>query len=144
MDQSKTDFIGQKSLAVVGISSGRGFANMAYAELKKKGYQLFGVSRTATTVDGDPCYLSLDELPQVVGGALIIVPPVETEKIVADCARLGIKHLWLQQGSASEQAIQLATEQGLKVVHHACIMMYAQPSGFHGFHAWLWKVLGKL
>ena len=29
-------------------------------------------------------------------------------------------------------------------VHGECIMMFAQPTGVHRFHRWLWQVMGKL
>ena len=42
------DFISQKTLAVVGVSRGaQKFGNMAYRELKAKGYQLYTIHPTA-------------------------------------------------------------------------------------------------
>ncbi len=143
MDPAKAAFLGEKSIAIVGISAKRGFANSAYKELKRSGYRVFGVGRTASTVEGDPCYHTLDAVPEKVGGVLAVVPPRETEKVVADCARLGIGQVWMQQGAESPAAIAAAEAAGLRVVHHACIIMYAQPRGGHKFHAWLWKLFGK-
>ncbi len=143
MDPAKDAFIAEKSIAIVGISSTRGFANSAYKDLKRKGYRVFGVGRTASTVEGDRCYHSLDEVPEKVGGVLAVVPPKETERVVADCARLGIRQVWMQQGSESAAALAAAEAAGLRVVHHACILMYAQPGGGHKFHGWLWKLFGK-
>ncbi len=143
MDPAKAAFIGEKSIAIVGISARSGFANSAYKDLKRKGYRVFGVGRTASAVEGDRCYHSLDELPEKVGGVLAVVPPAETVKIVADCARLGIGQLWMQQGSESPGAIRAAEAAGLRLVHHACILMYAQPGGGHKLHAWVLKLFGK-
>ncbi len=143
MDPAKAAFIDQKSIAIVGISARSGFANSAYKELKRKGYRVFGVGRTTSTVEGDRCYHSLDEVPEQVGGVLAVVPPKETERLVGECARLGIARLWMQQGSESPVAIAAAEAAGLQVVHHACILMYAQPGGGHKVHGWVWKLLRK-
>lgn len=143
-DQAKTDFLSQKTLAVVGVSRAGGFGALAVRELVKRSYRVFAVSRTAETIDGQPCHASLDALPEPVGGVLAVVPPPETEKILEDCARLGIHHVWMQQGSESPAAVAKARELGLSAVSGACVLMYASPRGFHGFHAWLWKLFGKL
>jgi uncharacterized protein len=104
---------------------------------------VFAVSRSAERLGEEPCYKRLDDLPEPVGGVVACVPPAETEKLVADCARLGISRLWMQAGAASPKAIRAAEEQGLSVVHGACILMYAKPTGFHRFHATVWKLIGR-
>lgn len=77
------DFLDQRTLAVVGVSrQGKKFGNAAYNELKAKGYQVYPVHPHADTLEGDRCYPSLSALPEPVGGALIVVPPHETEKVV--------------------------------------------------------------
>ena len=143
MDTAKTDFLAQKSLAVVGVSKSGGFGAMAFRELRKRGYQVFPVGRTADNIDGQPCAHSLDELPQKVDAVVTIVPPAETEKVLDDCARLGIHHVWMQQGSESPAAVEKAKTLGLSAVPGGCVLMYADPHSFHRAHAWVWKVLGK-
>ncbi len=140
----KAAFVAEKSFALVGISATRGFANLAFVELRKRGYRVFPVGRGADTVAGERCYRSLAELPEPVGGVIIVVRPAEVPPILEECARLGIRRVWLQQGSQSEEALKLAEEKGLAVVQRACILMYTSPTGFHAFHAWLWKIFGKL
>ena len=141
---AKQEFLAERTIALVGVSQTRGFGNMAFRELRKKGYQVYPLSHSATAVEGEKCYRSLDDLPGPVGGVLTVVPPAPTEKVVADCARLGIKRVWMQQGSESPEAIRLCHENGISVVHNACILMYADPTSYHRFHRWVWKILGKL
>jgi len=143
MNDNKQAFLNENSLAVIGISRTRGFGNAVFGELKNKGYRGFPISTTVDLVDGERCFRTLDELPEQVGGVVTVVPPAETEKIVADCTRLGILRIWMQRGSESPAAIRLAEENGLAVVHHACILMYAQPTSLHRVHAWLAKLFGK-
>ena len=144
MVSARVGFLAERSMAVVGVSQTKGFGNMAFRELKKKGYHVYPVNHHAGTVEGEKCYRSLDELPELVGGVLTVVPPAQTEKVVADCVRLSIKRVWMQQGSESLEAIRLCNEAGISVVYNACILMYADPISFHRVHRWIWKMLGKL
>ncbi|MBA7669206.1 hypothetical protein ES703_77334 [subsurface metagenome] len=140
------DFLAQRSLAVVGVSrSGKKFGNMAYRELKGKGYQLFPIHPEAEVLEGDKCYASLSALPEQSGGVLVIVPPTQTEQVVRDAAAAKIPRVWMQQGAESEEAIRFCEEHGISVVAGECILMFAQPLKFyHKPHRWVWKLLGKL
>ncbi len=143
---SVDEFLAQRSLAVVGVSrSGKKFGNMAYRELKAKGYNLFPVHPEAETLEGDRCYSSLGALPELAGGVLIVVPPDQTEQVVRDAAAAGIKRVWMQQGAGSEAALLLCRAKGIEAVHGECILMFAGPlKFFHRPHRWLWRLLGKL
>ncbi len=139
------EFLSQRTLAVVGVSrSGRKFGNGASRELRKKGYRVIPVHPEAETIDGQPCYGSLNELPEQAGGLLVVVPPSETEKVVKEASAAGIRHIWMQQGAESEAAIEYCEQEGMSVVHGECILMFAQPGGVHRFHHWLWGLFGKL
>lgn len=139
-------FVEGRTLAVVGVSAkGKGFGNAAYKELKARGYRVLPVHPAAASIQGDPCFPSLASLPERVDRLLVVVSPDTSEKVVRDAAAAGIRQVWLQQGAESPAAIRAAEEQGLDVVHHQCILMFAQPGrGFHKFHHWLWGVLGKI
>jgi predicted CoA-binding protein len=138
-----TDFINQKTLAVVGVSrKGNKFGNMVYKELKVKGYQVFAIHPEAEILEGDPVYRDFASLPVEVGGVVIVVQPAQTEMVVREAAAAGIKRVWMQQGSESPAAIQFCQENGMTEVHGDCIMMYAVNTGVHKFHGWVWRVLG--
>jgi len=140
------DFLTQKTIAVVGVSrSGKKFGNIAYRELKAKGYRLYPVHPDAENVEGDRAYPNLAALPEKPGGVLIVVPPARAEKVVQEAAQAGIQRVWLQQGAESQAAIQFCKDKGISVVHNECIMMFAEPTGFgHKAHRWVWGLLGKL
>lgn len=139
-------FLAQSDLAVVGVSrSGKKFGNMAYRELKAKGYHLFPIHPEANELEGDPCYATFDNLPTSVGGVLIIVPPEQTEQVVREAAKANIKRVWMQQGAESEEAISFCRENGIDAVQGECILMFAEPLKFyHRPHRWVWKLFGKL
>ncbi|HTX92567.1 MAG TPA: CoA-binding protein [Anaerolineales bacterium] len=138
------DFVSQKTLAVVGVSrNAQKFGNLAYRELKAKGYKVYPVHPEAETLEGDRAYKDFASLPEKVGGVLIVVQPTQSEKVVRDAAAAGIKRVWMQQGSESEAAVQFCKDNGIDEVHGECIMMYGIGTGLHGFHGKLWKLIGK-
>ena len=103
------EFLAQRSLAVVGVSrSGKKFGNIAYRELKAKGYSLIPVHQEAQELEGDRCAPSLRTLPAPVTGVLVVVPPPQAEAVVRQAAEAGIRHIWLQPGAESPAAIRLA------------------------------------
>jgi predicted CoA-binding protein len=140
------DFLAQRTLALVGMSrGGKKFGNTVHRDLTAKGYTVLPVHPDATEIGGTRCWPSLLGLPEPVGGVVIVVPPAETERVVADAERAGIRRVWMQQGSESPQAIRFCAEHGIGVVHGECILMFAEPAGFvHRAHRWVQGILGKL
>lgn len=138
-------FLAEHTLALVGASrSGRKFGNTLYKTLTAKGYEILLVHPEVKAIGGVPCVASLGALPKAVGGLVLVVPPEKAEGVVAEAAEAGIRRIWMQQGAASPAAIRLCEEKGITVVHGACLLMFASPTGIHGFHRWLWRVLRKL
>jgi hypothetical protein len=140
------DFVSQRKLAVVGISRKKmKFGNLAFRELKRKGYKLFPVHPHAEQLEGERCSASLAALPEPVEGVLVIVPPAQAAQVVREAAAAGIRRVWLQQGAGSPAAIRFCEENGISVVHGECILMFAQPAAwYHRAHRWVWGLLGKL
>jgi hypothetical protein len=139
-------FLAERTLALVGVSrSGRKFGNVAWRELRSKGYRVFAVNPHTDAIGGEGCYHSLSELPEPVGGVVVVVPPADTERVVREAAAAGIRRVWLQQGAESAEALRFCREQGMTVVAGECILMFAEPAGFvHRTHRWIWNILGKL
>lgn len=142
---SVEQFLAQRHLGLVGVSrGGKKFGNAVLRELTKRGYRVSVVHPEAAEIDGVRCVSSVSELPDEVGGIVIVVPPEQTEKVVREATLRGVRHIWMQQGSESPAAIELCRGSGIDVVHGECILMYAEPAGIHRFHHWLWKLLAKL
>ena len=138
-------FLAQSHLGLVGASrGGKKFGNAVLRELTRKGYRVSVVHPEAAEIDGVRCVPSVTELPEEVGGLVVVVPPEQTEKVVREAAAKGVRRIWMQQGAESAAAIELCRESGIDLVHGECILMYAEPAGIHRFHHWLWKLLGKL
>ncbi len=139
-------FLASKNIAIVGVSRKNGkFGNMIYKELKKKGFNIYGVNPKLDSIEGDKCYNNLKELEGKIDGVVNVVSPQQTKNVVKEANEIGVKNIWMQQGSESEEAIKYCQENSINEIHKECILMFADPvKSFHGFHRWIWKVLGKL
>lgn len=146
MNQAIQTFIEGKRIAVLGVSrSGKKFGNIAYTELKQRGYQVFIVHPEAKDISGEPCYPNLSALRGQVDGVLICLPPQQAEQALREAAGAGMKHVWLQQGAQSPAVLAAAREMGVEPVTGKCILMYAQPvQSFHRLHRGFAKLIGQL
>lgn len=144
--KSVDKFLEHKNLAIVGVSrKSSKFGNVIYKELKKKGFNVYGVNPKLENIDGDKCFPSLRELKGKVEGIVNVVSKSQTKEVVMEANEIGIKNIWMQQGSESDEAIKYCQENEINEVHKECILMFADPvNSIHGVHRWLWKVLGKL
>jgi len=138
-------FLAQKHLALAGASrGGRKFGNTVHKELTRKGYDVLLVHPEAADIAGQRCYPHLMDLPKDVGGLVLVVPSDKSEDLVQQAAAAGIRNIWMQQGSESDKAVEFCKANGINEVHGECILMFAQPTGFHKFHKVIWGWLGKL
>jgi len=113
--------------AVVGVSEDRSkYGNKIYRDLREAGYEVYAVNPKLDTVEGDPCYKSVKDLPQTPDVVDLVVPPGVSKQVVQDCLEADIKRIWFQPGSESEEAVAMAQQGGMEVVHDACIMIQKQ------------------
>ena len=70
------DFLAQHRLAFVGVShEPKEFSASVYRSLRERGYELLPVNPHAETIEGDPCFASVADLPDDVDGAIVMVRP---------------------------------------------------------------------
>ena len=114
-----------RTFAVVGASRRPDkYGYLVLRSLKTAGRTAYAVNPRAEEIDGDRCYPSLADLPVVPDVAVMVVPPPKTEAAVADCARLGIRNVWMQAGAESDAAVAACKEAGIAVVWGGpCIMV---------------------
>ena len=141
-----SEFLAQKKIALVGLSrKGNQFSNMAFKELKKRGYEVLPVNPAVDSIDGEKCYPDLKALEGAADAALIMTPSSQSAAVVKTAAESGIKHVWIQQGAETDEAVKVGADNGLNLVSGECIMMFAEPTAFlHRLHRWIWGKLGKL
>ena len=136
-------FLEPRKFAFIGLSRDeKKFSRAVFKELKKKGYTMFPVNPNLDEVDGIKCYRDLSELPADVKHALFMTPKENTAGAVENAVHHGFTHIWIQQGAETKEAIDVANENGAKLVSKTCILMHAAPSGVHKFHGAIMKFFG--
>ncbi len=117
--------INEKKIAIVGVSSNtRKYGYRIFHDMLSKGFQVYGINPRIGEVAGAKLYKSMGELPAVPDLVITVVQPDVTERIVEECIELGVKEIWMQPGSESEQAVAKARDAGMNVVAHACFMVH--------------------
>lgn len=111
--------------AVVGASRDRAkYGNKVLRVYMQNHRAVFPVNPNATEVEGLGAYPDLAALPQPVHGVSVITPPTVTEAIIEQAGKLGIKHVWLQPGAESEQAVSRAAAWGINLISGGpCILV---------------------
>ena len=138
-------FLESRKLAIAGVS--RDQKKLGYAVLKKFkeiGFDLYLIHPDTDTLHGEPCYRNISSLPADIGGLLIMTPKTQTLGLVEDAVKKGIPNLWIQQMSETPESIEYALSNKVNLVTKQCILMFAEPVGFHKFHRnlkkWFWML----
>jgi len=117
----------QTSVAVVGATDDpHKYGAVIYRDLKQKGFPVFPVNPNRRTVDGDPCFATLADLPETPTIVNIVVPPEKTLEVLRACLALGLENIWLQPGAESPETMAFLDEHGLNYLARACIMTQAR------------------
>jgi hypothetical protein len=121
------DFLSQGKYALFGMSrAGNKFGNKVYRNLTSKGYRIFPIHPGTDSIQGITCWPDLAALPEKVDGAVLVVPPEQTERIVEKLAEADIKRVWMQPGAESKKAIQYCEEKGMSVIYQECVMVLSE------------------
>jgi predicted CoA-binding protein len=110
-------FLACSSFAVVGASTDRSkYGNKVLRCYQQHGRKAFPVNPKAPEVEGLPAYPSLAALPEPVPAISVITPPAATEQVVREAHAAGVKHVWMQPGAESDEAIRAAKALGMNVI----------------------------
>ena len=113
-----------KKIAVIGVSNRpEKYGFKIFRDLLKDGYDIAGVNPTAPEVLGKETYKSLKDIKGALDLVITVVPHQVTERVVDECSQLGIKEIWMQPGSESDDAIKKAKDLGINVTHNSCFMV---------------------
>src|SRR5580704_12751777 len=119
---------GARVIAVVGLSADPGRPSHGVARaLQEFGYRIIPVTPAAAEVLGERAVPDLDHLSAqtAVTGPVDIVDvfrrPEHVAGIVADCIRLRLPALWLQDGVVDQQAAARAVAAGIFTVMDRCL-----------------------
>jgi len=157
VDDLVNSFLGQKKIAVVGVSDKRETGcNMAYKKFKESGYQVFAVNPRISAYEGDTCYPDLKSIPDKPEAVFILASPKVTEQIVNQCVELGIKHVWMHcmmgtkpglaagMTSVSPSAVEMCKANGIELIPGSCPNQFLKPDFGHAMMRGMWRTFGFL
>jgi predicted CoA-binding protein len=117
------EMLKKKVWAVVGASTDPDrFGYKLYMKLKENGYKVYPVNPGYDEVDGDKCYPSLSDLPELPDVIDMVVNPRIGRNIVEEAAQLGIKYIWLQPGTYNDELIKQIEEKNISYVKN-CVLV---------------------
>ena len=115
-------------IAVVGLSPDTTRPSHGVARaLQRFGYRVIPVNPAVESVLGEPAVPDLAQLPEVLGRdervdiVDVFRRPQHVAAIVADCIRLGLPALWLQEGVVDAESAPRAVAAGIFTVMGRCI-----------------------
>lgn len=115
------------SIAVIGATDRPGkYGGIIYRDMKARGFPVFGVNPYRDTVDGDPCFATVKDLPEKPTIAVFVVPAKRGLQVLADCAEAGIKNIWVQPGASSPELREALEVGPFDWIAEACVMVRAR------------------
>jgi predicted CoA-binding protein len=110
-------FLANGSFAVVGASADRSkYGNKVLRCYQQHRREVYPINPKAPEVEGLKAYPSLAALPVKVPAISVITPPLATEQVVRDAHAAGVRHVWMQPGAESVEAVRAAEALGMNVI----------------------------
>ncbi|MEM4398161.1 MAG: CoA-binding protein [Candidatus Woesearchaeota archaeon] len=104
-------------IAIIGASKDRNkYGNKAVRAYKELDNVVFPVNPHEKEIEGLPCYSSVLDIPIEVDAASIYLPPEIGLKVVDDIIKKGIKKVFLNPGTESDELINKLRLYGIEVI----------------------------
>ena len=111
-----------KKIAVFGVSADETkYGYKIFASLARLGLQVYGVNPKGGQVEGRTLFTSLQQIPEPVQVAILVIPPTALVPAVEQCIQGHVEEIWFQPGARSEEAYRLAVSAGIKAMD-GCFM----------------------
>lgn len=139
-------FFAGKQIAIAGVSRNpKKFGYTVFKELRSKGFNILPINPNADEIDGVNCYKDVENLPSGVESLVILTSKEQTDEILTQALKRGIKNIWVQQMSDTKDTLRIAEEYDQEIIFGKCIFMFSEPiEGFHKFHRALVKLFGGM
>jgi hypothetical protein len=106
-----------KNWAVVGATTKKNrYGYKIVKKLNQNDYQVFPVNPKFKEVDGLKCYADLSSIKNQIDVVDMVVNPKHGIKVMEEIKKLGIKYVWLQPGTRSEEIRNFAAENEIKLI----------------------------
>ncbi len=125
MDDMIDDFLDiSNTFAVVGVSRDiTKYGRKVFKMLKMKGFKVMPINPNTDLIGDDKCYPDLRSLPMKPDVVCFVIPPDIVRKMLADLDGMGVRKVWMQPGSESDETIRMCKEKGIDCVHDECIVV---------------------
>ena len=123
-DEMRTILRDSKSIAVVGISERETRVSKYVSEyMQREGYTIYPVNPNLDTWNGVKVYDSVVDLPEKVDIVDVFRRSSQILPLAGDVVEAGAKVMWLQQGIVNQEAAEIVSDAGIKVIMDSCIMV---------------------
>ena len=111
-----------KTIAVVGASTTAGKPGHDIPKyLQAQGYRIVPVNPRRGEILGTQAFASLTDVDTPIDVVEVFRPPEEAEAIAREAVGVGAKVLWFQQGTDTDDAVDIAAKAGLTVIRRRCM-----------------------
>lgn len=123
MDDLIRKTFAMKKWAVVGASDDPArYGYKIWRVLRDREYTAFPVHPRHKEIDGEPVYKSLADLPEVPEVVDMVVNPATGIRVMEDIRDLGIRYVWMQPGTRSDEIRDFARENGIELIED-CVLV---------------------
>lgn len=111
-----------KVIAVVGYSPDPSRTSHQIAHyLKRAGYRVYAVNPMVETIDGQPSYARLADVPEAIDIVNVFRRAIYLPGVADESVRIGAKAIWAQVGVEHAVAEQIAEANRTLIVMNVCI-----------------------
>jgi len=112
-----------KTFAVLGVNQDpESYANLILKKLREKNKVAYPINPKYPSLFDEVVYSSISKTPTLVEVVVFVVNPHIGIHYLQDIKDLGIKAIWLQPGTISDELLQKAKELEIDVVE-ACVLV---------------------
>ncbi|MFP4198636.1 MAG: CoA-binding protein [Halanaerobium sp.] len=106
-----------KNWAVVGATTKKNrYGYKIVRKLNENDYNVFPVNPKFEEVAGLKCYADLSSIDTQIDVVDMVVNPKQGIKVMEEINKLGIKYVWLQPGTRSEEIKKFAAENNIELI----------------------------
>lgn len=112
-----------KKWAVVGATDDPAkFGYRIWRVLKDRGYQTAAVNPSLAEIEGEPVYKSILDIPEKPEVVDMVVNPRTGLRVMHEIAQAGIKYVWMQPGTRSQEIRDFAEANGIELIED-CVLI---------------------
>lgn len=111
------------SIAIIGASNNRRkFGNKAVRAYQHKGWTVYPVHPTQSSIEGLTVYKTIADVPHPIDRVALYLPPPVTMRVLPDIAAAAPGDVYFNPGTTSPEVIAKARELGLNAIQSCAIV----------------------